>query len=174
MMKLSLLAAIVVSLVIAPQDPAAKKSDDPLKGVKCCMMSKNDVKKDQSVAYHDGQVYFCCAKCKASFEKDPAKFAVKANQQLVQTKQYVQKHCPMTGEAVDEKQMVKIGDTEVHFCCGDCVKAVNEAKDDDAKAKLIFSNDAFNKAFVKADAEQGKDDKEPKKDAPAKDKKSGL
>lgn len=178
MLKFSLLAIMAISLAAAPQEPAAKKSDDPLKGVKCCMMPKKDVKKEQSVAYRDGNAYFCCPKCKGAFEKDTKKFAEKANQQLVQTKQYVQTKCPISGEAVDEAQMVKLGETEVHFCCENCLKKVTSAADDEAKAKLVFSDEAFEKAFVKAEAQsaesgEGKKDKKSEKDSAPTAKKAG-
>ena len=175
MLKLSLVGVFVLSLFATAQGQDAKKTDDPLQGVKCCMMEKNNVKKEQSASYHDAMVYFCCPKCKAAFEKDSAKFAVKANQQLVQTKQFVQKVCPISGEKVDQAQTVKIGETEVQFCCDKCVAKVNAASDDEAKAKMIFSNEAFEKAFVKVESkDKAKEGKEPSKEAPAKAKKSGL
>lgn len=156
MLKLSLIGVLAFGLLVTVQDDA-KKTDDPLKGVKCCIMSKNNVKKDKSVAYRDAEVYFCCDKCKAGFEKDTAKYAVKANQQLVETKQYVQKTCPISGEAVDDAQKIKIGEIEVKFCCDQCLGKVKGASDDAEKAKLVFSDEAFEKAFVKAEAEEKKD-----------------
>jgi hypothetical protein len=156
MLKLTIAGVLALGLLLPWQEPEAKKSDDTLKGVKCCIMAKNGVKKEQSVAYRDGMVYFCCARCKAGFEKDTAKFATKANQQLVQTKQYVQKKCPFSGQAVDEAQSVKVGDTVVHFCCDQCVAKVESASDDEAKATLIFADEAFDKAFAKAEAEGDK------------------
>ncbi len=166
MLKITLLAVMAVALVVAPQEPAAKNAEkvvvDNLKGVKCCMMTKKDVKKEQAVAYRDAEVYFCCPKCKGNFEKDTAKFAVKANQQLVQTKQFVQTKCPFSGEDVDAAQKVKIGEVEVSFCCENCVKKVNGEKDDEAKAKLVFGDESFEKGFAKAEDEAAADKKEKK------------
>ncbi len=174
MLKITLLAVMAAALVVAPQESATKKAAqepatkkavtavvvDNLKDVKCCMMTKKDVKKEQAVAYRDAFMYFCCPKCKGNFEKDPAKFAVKANQQLVQTKQFVQTKCPFSGEDVDAAQKVKIGEVEVSFCCENCVKKVNGEKDDEAKAKLVFGDESFEKGFAKAEDEADDDKKE--------------
>ncbi len=170
MLKLSFLGVLALSLFVTAQDDAAKKTDDPLKDIKCLVMTKMNVKKEHSVAYRDADVYFCCPKCKAGFEKDSAKHAVTANQQLVQTKQFVQTKCPITGQDVDEAQKVKVGGTEVHFCCDKCVAKVNGAKDDAEKAKLVYADEAFEKGFAKAES---KDDKKSKDAAPEKSKKSG-
>lgn len=181
MLKLSLIGILAFGLLINPQEQEDAKNDDPLKGVKCCIMTKANVKKEQTVAYRDGNVYFCCARCKGNFEKDKAKYAVQANQQLVQTEQYVQKACPISGQATDDAQSVKIGETEVHFCCGNCVAKVNGESDDAAKAKLVFGDEAFEKAFAKAEAsDESKDSGGGVAPAPApapaadKTKKSGL
>jgi hypothetical protein len=157
MLKLALAGMLALGLLVPWQESGSDNSDDPLKGVKCCVMTKSNVKKDQSVAYRDGNVYFCCMRCKAGFEKDTAKFATKANQQLVQTKQYVQKACPLSGQPFDKDQTVKLGDTEVHFCCDQCVAKVNSAADDGAKAALIFADESFDKAYAKAEAEPKKE-----------------
>jgi uncharacterized C2H2 Zn-finger protein len=201
MLKLALMSAMALALLLVPQESARKqegagkgqdtaaakqdehkkagddkKNDDPLAGVKCCMMPKRDIKKEQAVAYRDGHVYFCCPKCKGSFEKDTAKFAEKANHQLVQTKQYVQTSCPISGEKVDDSQMLKVGEIEVKFCCENCLKKVKDAADDEAKLKLVFADSAFEKAFAKAEASsgdkaKGKEDK--KSDAAPAKKKAG-
>jgi len=172
MLKLSFLGVLVLSLFVSAQDDA-KKTDDTLKGVKCVVMTKAAVKKEKHTAYRDAEVYFCCDKCKAAFEKDSSKHAVGANQQLVQTKQYVQKNCPISGQAIDEAQKTKVGETEVAFCCDQCLGKVKSAKDDAEKAKLVFSDEAFDKAFVKAESSD-KEEKKGDKEGSAPAKKSGL
>jgi YHS domain-containing protein len=177
MLKLSLAAVVAACLLLAPQDEA-KKSDEHLKGVKCCMMPKSDVKAEQHVDYRDGKVYFCCAKCKTAFSKDTAKFAEKGNLQLVQTKQYEQKKCPISGQDVADDQSLKVGEIEIKFCCENCLGKVKGAKDDAEKAKLVFGDEAFEKAFAKveAKADEGKDKKDEHKKSdgePTKAKKAG-
>lgn len=152
MLKFSLLSVMALCVIAGPSDPMARPSDDDaLKGVKCCLMTKNDVKESFSVDYREGKVYFCCARCKGAFDAD--KHAVKGNQQLVETGQYEQTACPFSGQDVDETQSVKVGKAEVYFCCGDCLKNAKEAKDD-ARAEMLFNNEAFEKAFAKVEDEE--------------------
>ena len=129
-----------------------KKADKEvdLKDVKCFLMPKRPASKDHAVDYRDGKVYFCCKGCPTKFAKDKAKYATLANEQLVSTGQYTQKACPFSGGAVDEEKTVKINGQEVQFCCGNCVKKVNDAGDDKAKAELVFSDKSFEKGFEKA------------------------
>jgi hypothetical protein len=41
-----------------------------------CPVSGSSARKDQVVAFKDKEVYFCCDKCKAAYEAEPAKFAM--------------------------------------------------------------------------------------------------
>jgi len=122
---------------------------DNLKDVKCLFMKKKDALKEHAVDYREGKVYFCCKNCPKKFAKDTAKYAALANHQLVETGQFTQKACPISGRPVDEKQSVEVGGTNVTFCCGNCVKKVNDAADDAAKAELVFADKAFEKGFEK-------------------------
>jgi len=111
-----------------------------------CPVSGADAKREQSVAYKEKKVFFCCEKCKAAYEKEPAKYSQKANWQLAQTRQFVQAKCPLSGGAIDKKQSVEIGGVNVSFCCGDCKGKVEAAKGDDQVA-MVFADEAFGKAF---------------------------
>jgi hypothetical protein len=157
MLKFGLLTVMALCVIAGPSDPMGHPSDDDsLKDVKCCLMTKNNVKESFSVDYRDGKVYFCCNRCKGAF--DPEKHAVKGNQQLVETGQYTQTSCPFSGEDVDESQSVKVGKADVHFCCGNCVAKVKGAKDDAARAEMLFNNETFEKTFAKADDEDSDED----------------
>lgn len=112
-----------------------------------CPVSGAAAKKAMKTAYKDKECYFCCDKCKAAFEADSAKYAVKANHQLVQTKQYRQAKCPFSGGDVDKAQTVKMNGVAVRFCCDKC-KAKAEAQSGDDQLALVFSDDAFKKGFV--------------------------
>jgi len=120
---------------------------DKLEGVKCPVSGKA-VKEDKTVDYKGGKVYFCCENCPKAFEKDSAKFAVKANEQLVQTGQYVQKACPLSGQKLNAEKTVKVDGVTVTFCCEKCQGAVDKAEGD-KKAEMVFSDKAFEKGFEK-------------------------
>ena len=125
--------------------PAEIKLDD----VKCFLMPKRDVSKEHAVDYRDGKVFFCCKNCPKRFSKDKSKYAVQANQHLVQTEQYEQTKCPFSGEDVVDGHAVTVNGIEVGLCCKNCKKKVDAAADEDAKAKLLFDDAAFEKGFAK-------------------------
>ncbi len=133
-------------------------ANDDLTDVKCIVNKNKEASKDASAKHLDGEVYFCCKGCVAKFEKSPKKYATKANHQLVISGQYVQKGCPMSGNPVKDGLTAKVGGTEVGFCCGGCKGKVDKAADLAAKADLVFSVDAFKKAFAKVKKEEGGND----------------
>jgi YHS domain-containing protein len=112
-----------------------------------CPVSGEAATKEQFTAYKEKQVYFCCDKCKAAFEAEPAKFEVNANHQLAQTKQFVQKKCPMTGGPIDKEQSARVSNVMVRFCCEKCKGSVQSATAAE-KLEMIFSEKAFKKAYV--------------------------
>ncbi len=64
--------------------PAASGKDKQKARVEAkCPVSGEKISKTASVDYKGGKLYFCCAGCIAKFDKDKAKYEVKANQQLV-------------------------------------------------------------------------------------------
>ena len=81
-----------------------------------------------------------------SYDKDTAKYATKANQQLVATGQATQAKCPISGGPLNAEKTVEVGGVKVTFCCEKCQGKVAEAKGD-AQAELVFSDAAFAKAF---------------------------
>lgn len=136
-------AAIAVTLLSAANLQAQELSD-----VKC-VVSGQDVDADATVAYRDGKVYMCCDNCVASFKKDSSKFATLANHQLILTKQFEQKACPITGKPVAKEITSKVGNVEVGFATEDAKKSVTSAADEAAKIALVFANEPFEKAFSK-------------------------
>ena len=137
--------AAMMLITVPAADSAAADSKEKKFEAKC-PVSGSKAKEDQCCEYKDGQVYFCCGKCKAAFAKDSKKHAVKANAQLVSTGQYVQKKCPLTGGPMKKK--LDVAGIKVQFCCDNCRKKARNASDDEALA-LIFSEDAFKKGFRK-------------------------
>lgn len=144
-----------------------KKKDGEKKFTAKCPVSGADASEEQFASYKDKQVYFCCEKCKAAFEAEPAKYEVKANHQLVQTKQFKQKKCPISGGDFVKEQSARVSNVNVRFCCEKCKGAVQDAEAD-AKMEMIFSAKAFKKAFVavkdKSEGDKAKTD-EPKEKA---------
>ena len=143
------------------------KKDGENKFTAKCPVSGEDAVKEQFTAFKEKEVYFCCDKCKAAFEAEPAKFEVKANHQLVQTKQFKQKKCPISGADFVKEQSAKVANVNVRFCCEKCKGAV-ESAEADKKLEMIFAEAAFKKAFVaaKAKSEDGDAKDKPKADKP--------
>ncbi len=123
-------------------------ADVDFKTVKCVVADK-PVNEAKTADYKDGKVYFCCGGCAGKFAADTKKFAAKANHQLVATKQYEQKGCPMSGNKVNPETLVKLDGTELGFCCNGCKGKFEGQEDDAAKLALVFNDKAFEKAFQK-------------------------
>jgi YHS domain-containing protein len=111
-----------------------------------CPVSGKDAIETSTVEHNGGKVYFCCENCPAAFKKDTAKYAAKANAQLVSTKQAKQTKCPLTGRALNAEQTVEIAGVKVTFCCGNC-KGKAAGATGDAQTELVFSDAAFKKGF---------------------------
>ena len=145
----------------AKSEDGDKKDED--KFTAKCPVSGEAAVKAQFSAYKEKEVYFCCDKCKAKFDAEPTKFEVKANHQLVQTKQFKQKKCPISGADFVKEQSSKVANVNVRFCCEKCKGAVDVAEGD-KKLEMIFAEAAFKKAFVaaKAKSEDGDAKDKPK------------
>ncbi len=111
-----------------------------------CPVSNKPVKESATADYRDATVYFCCPNCPKAFTKKPSKYAAKANLQLVQTKQFHQVACPISGQPVDSDITSKVGQLDVGMCCENCQGKVDKAEEDD-KLALVFSDKAFEKGF---------------------------
>jgi YHS domain-containing protein len=139
-MKRFVAALCALTLVIA----AVRAADEKLVGK--CPVSGKDIVKDASVDYKGAKVYFCCPGCPDAFKADTAKYASKANQQLVQTKQATQEKCPLSGGKLNPDTAVKVGEVSVTFCCNMCKGKVEKAEGD-AQRDLVFADAAFEKGF---------------------------
>jgi YHS domain-containing protein len=144
-------AALAVAGLIVGASLNGEDKADPLAGVKCPVSGKK-INPEAKVEYKEGHVYFCCEGCPAAFKEDTAKFATKANHQLVATGQYTEKVCPITGNKLNAETAIDLGGAKVAFCCNNCKGKVEKAEGD-AKLELVFSDKAFEKGFEKAKAE---------------------
>lgn len=131
------------------ESDTTEESDEADKFTAKCPVSGKAADKEQSASYKEKEVYFCCEKCKAAFEADPTKFEVKANHQLVQTKQFVQKKCPISGAAVNKEEFARVSNVKVSFCCEKCKGSVQSAEADQ-KLEMIFAAKPFKTAFAAA------------------------
>jgi YHS domain-containing protein len=148
----SLFAVLVAAAVAITASLNAEDKKDPLEGIMCPVSGKQ-VKADATVDYKGAKVYMCCPGCPAGFEKDTAKYAAKANAQLVATGQAKQAKCPISGGATKEGTEVKVASTKVAFCCKNCQGKVAKAEGDD-QLNLVFSDEAFGKGFEVKKAEK--------------------
>jgi YHS domain-containing protein len=112
-----------------------------------CPVSGKGCNPDKSDDFAGGKVYFCCGNCAGAFEKDSAKFATKAHQQMVSTGQLVQKGCPFSGGPVKDGTKIMIGDAEVGFCCPNCKGKVEKAAADE-QVTMVFGK--IEKGFAPA------------------------
>ena len=138
-------SGLAVLLIAAATVVAAEVN---LEGVKCVVAPKA-ANASKAVDYKGGKVYMCCGGCVGKFNANTAKFAEKANHQLVATKQFAQKACPFSGGDLNESTAVELAGTKVAFCCNNCKGKFTSASDDAAKMKLVFNDKAFTKAFAK-------------------------
>lgn len=140
---LAVAASAVLALSVAR---AADEGDKEKKAEVKCPVSGKAIDKAHHVDYKGAQVYFCCPNCPKAFEKDTAKFATKANLQLVQTEQAVEKKCPLTGRPLNKEQMVSIEGVDVQFCCMNCKGKVADMEKD-KQLEAVFADKAFDKAY---------------------------
>ncbi len=141
--RISLVASLVlfafVSSLIAEEAKKEFKAS-------CIVAPKKAAKEDKSLEYKGAKVYFCCGGCPDAFKKDTAKYATRANMQLVQTGQAKEVKCPLSGADLNPATKIKVGDVEVCFCCDKC-KGKTEALKGDEQLELVFSDKAFDKGF---------------------------
>ncbi|HIE96471.1 MAG: hypothetical protein ABGZ23_00065 [Fuerstiella sp.] len=141
------LALACVAGTYAEEKQEAKKGAKKVLTVKCPVAGKEiKIADAKTVAYRKANVYVCCDNCKGKMEKDTAKFATKANHQLVRTKQFRQTKCPLSGGPIDKEQKLKVSGQLVRFCCEKCQGKTAEAKGD-AQLAMIFADAAFDKGF---------------------------
>ncbi|HQU46436.1 MAG TPA: hypothetical protein PK867_26755 [Pirellulales bacterium] len=132
------IAALLTASLYAADKVSLEKAKCPVSGKEC--------KEDTGVAYKGATVYFCCNNCPKAFAKDTAKFAAKANMQLVATGQAKEVKCPLSGKDLNTATAIKVDGVAVCFCCNNCKGAVEKASGNDQIEK-VFGDKAFAKGF---------------------------
>ncbi len=143
--KAVVLAMVAGVFTMAGLAHANARDEVKLKGVKC-MLCGMQVSEKHAVDYNGGKVFFGCAGCPPRFSKDTAKYAAKANAQLVATKQAHQKLCPIMGKPVKRDLKLKVAGAEVYFCCKGCKTEVASLKGE-LQTEKVFGKKVFKKAF---------------------------
>jgi YHS domain-containing protein len=138
-MIIASLALLVVSVgLIAAEKKAEFKASCPVSG--------KAASESTCVEYKGAKVYLCCPGCVEPFKKDTAKFAAKANHQLVATSQAKEVKCPFTGGKLNPETAVEVGGVKVCFCCNNCKGKVTKASPEE-QVQLVFNDEAFAKGF---------------------------
>jgi hypothetical protein len=132
-------AVLVISVgLVAAEKKAEKKATCPVSG--------KAVDDSTVVEYKGAKVHLCCPGCVEPFKKDTAKFAAKANHQLVLTKQAKLVKCPLSGGKLNPETAIEVGGVKVCFCCNNCKGKVAKATADE-QVQMVFGDDAFAKGF---------------------------
>jgi YHS domain-containing protein len=147
--RMMFLAAAVLAVAVVSIG-AEEKAD--LSKIKC-PVSNRAVNPEAAVDYKGGKAYFCCMNCPKAFADNTAKFAAKANAQLVATGQAAQAKCPISGRDLNDETAIEVAGAKVVFCCNNCKGRVERAEGD-AKVELAFGEEAFKKAGFKVKAEK--------------------
>ncbi len=105
----------------------------------CPVAEGKKVDPAHTVEFEGRRIGFCCGKCKAAFEKEPAKYAAKLPVKDAGVGEaagkVVNEKCPVSGEAVDAAHTIEFEGRLVGFCCGKC-KAAFEKEPAKYAAKL--------------------------------------
>jgi hypothetical protein len=156
---LSLCAAMLVAVEGLKAAKEESSKDEAKKFAATCPVSGKPAGEDHMLTLKNGtKVYFCCDNCPKAFEKTPKKFDLQVRRQLLETGQIKQVNCPLTGKPMNKEQTVKVGETEVSFCCDKC-KAKYEKASDEEKLKMLFSNAAMKKGFKSTKEKEKKEKK---------------
>lgn len=142
-----LAVGLVLSIGTANADKEAKKGAKKAEAKLTCPVSGKPVNPEATVDYKGGKVAFCCTNCPKAFAANTAKYATKANLQLVQSGQAKEVKCPITGKDLNPETKISVAGTNVCFCCNGCKGKVTKAEGD-AQLELVFGDKAFDKGFV--------------------------
>ena len=137
----SMLVCLALAIVAQPGVTEDKKS--PLDDLKCFIMKKRKVKGKKVVKHKGADLYLCCAACVKRFGKTPEKYESFANHQVVLTGQFVQKSCPVSGEAVnDGSPKLAINGVDVLFSSDEHKDKISQLKGDE-QLKAVFGAAGF-------------------------------
>ena len=117
------LAALKAAQEPAPEPAAEQVVAAPIN--EKCPVSGQPINEGFTSIFEDQTVGFCCDKCKAKFDKEPANFAEKLGGKQADAGPF-NKLCPLSGEPVKADQVSTFEGLEVAFCCGKCKGAFDK------------------------------------------------
>ncbi len=120
-----------------------------LTGIKC-VVSGEAASLNYSCPYKQGTVYFNCNASRIQFERRSGEFQTKANHQLVVTRQYVQKYCPIRKERISERSSaeVALAGVALRFCCSHCREHFQIRHRLQQEIEFVFGPRNFERLFV--------------------------
>ena len=142
-------SAMAGNTEIAEAAAGTKPVERDLSTISCLMMDDKKIVPESGIDYLEGKVYFCCESCQDEFRNNTAKYAQQANQQLVESGQYVQHACPFSGKEVDPEMKLEIDGIEIGFSSSNYLDIAKSAADDDVRAELVFNAESFEMGFKK-------------------------
>jgi YHS domain-containing protein len=87
-----------------------------------CPVSGEKINREFYSDYQGKRVYFGCAGCRATFEKDPESYIQKLQAQgiALESVPNVQTQCPVMGGKINKEFYRDYKGERVYFCCGGC------------------------------------------------------
>lgn len=148
-----ILASLLVALIVSPvglsvgddnaSSPSSAVSVELLRKVNCIVDQQRKAVADHAIKYKDAWVFFSSTQAARKFRDKPQAFEAFANFQLVQTKQYVQHACPLSGEQPDEDSaIINVGGVDIEVLCADCAKDIGKEPLAD-QIELLFDAEGF-------------------------------
>jgi YHS domain-containing protein len=126
---------------------AEPKAEAVVKSGAVCPVTARPVSPAVSIEYQGAKLYFSSPDCIPTFQANVAKYASRANYQLVVTGQARQVACPFTGKPLNPNiPTEKVYALDVGFCCRACQQTVAGA-DMLTRLDLVFG-DAFKTGYV--------------------------
>lgn len=148
-MRLAICLLTISTFMLPSAVFAADPAKDPVEGLKCFIMPKKDVKGKKIIDWKGGKLYLCCSSCVRRMERTPEKYSAKANHQLVQTGQFANSACPMSGDAVSkDSPSLKIEGAMVMFSSQQHLDAVKKMEAE-KQIEAVFNDKAFKKGQFK-------------------------
>jgi YHS domain-containing protein len=117
--------------------------------LKCFIMPEKSVKNKYTLDHNGGTAFLCCSSCVKRIDRDPEKYNAGLNHQLVQTGQFKQTTCPITGGKTNDEMAIEIEGVSIKFSDQASRDKVKNLADEQAVVDLIFNNTQFKKSFAK-------------------------
>jgi len=106
------------------QEKAVQKAETP--NQTNCPVMGGPINKEIYSDYNGKRIYFCCAGCEKTFQKNPEKYLNKMKEQGVVLETVT---CPVSGKTANLEISAEYQGKKVYFCCEGCKKEFLESPD---------------------------------------------